>query len=144
MDRYPQGYGKIAAIEACDPNFLIYRKFAWLHNRLLLHCQDELAQLERQLEELDLYHFREQPRRLISRRRDDVFPDGKRKDLLKAIDAKLLQYREYVSGCSWIRSHQLQIRCFCVCKKFMQSRLPPNATKAACGSWSTTPKAKFL
>ncbi|KAL8796959.1 MAG: hypothetical protein Q9195_000730 [Heterodermia aff. obscurata] len=37
LDGYPQGYGKVAAIESCDPNFLIYRKFAWLHNRLLLH-----------------------------------------------------------------------------------------------------------
>ena len=94
VDGYPQGYGKIAAIEACDPNFLIYRKFAWLHNRLLLHSQDELAQLERQLEELDQYHFREEPRRLISRRRDDTLPYAKRKELLETIDAKLFQYRE--------------------------------------------------
>ena len=92
VDGYSQGYGKIAAIEACDPNFLIYRKFAWLHKRLLLHCQDELAQLERQLEELDSYHFREEPLRLISRRRDDALPNAKRKELLKTIDTKLEQY----------------------------------------------------
>ena len=93
VDDYPQGYGKIAAIEACDPNFLMYRKFTWLHNRLQLHCQDELVQLERQLEELDKYHFREEPLRLISRRRDDTSPDAKRKELLKTIDTKLSLYR---------------------------------------------------
>ena len=92
VNAYPQGYGKLAAIEACDPTFSIYRKFAWLRNRLLLHYQDELVQLEKQLEQLDQFHFREAPERLISRRRDDVFPEARRKDILKAIDAKLAEY----------------------------------------------------
>ena len=94
MDAYPQGYGKLAAIEACDPNLLIYRKFAWLHNRLLLHYQDELAEFEKKLEQFDKFHFREDPDRLISRRRDDASPDAKRKEFLKTIDDKLAQYRE--------------------------------------------------
>lgn len=101
MDGYPQGYGKIAALEACDPNFLIYRKFAWLHNRVLLHRQDELAQLEAELEQLDHYHFREDPRRLISRRRDDTRPKATRKEILKTIDSKLAEYRELALLEAW-------------------------------------------
>lgn len=95
MDAYPPGYGKLAAVEGCDPNLLIYRKFAWLHNRLLLHYQDELAQLEKKLEQYDNFQFRTAPRRLISRRRDDALPDAKRKELLKTIDEKLAQYRKW-------------------------------------------------
>ncbi|KAL9121480.1 MAG: hypothetical protein Q9187_001958 [Circinaria calcarea] len=55
MDEYLPGYGKLAAIEDCDPNFLIYRKFGWLHNRVLLHYQDELAEYEEQLEDIDRF-----------------------------------------------------------------------------------------
>ena len=101
VNAYPQGYGKLAAIEGCDPNFSIYRKFAWLHNRVLLHYQDELVQLEKQLEQLDQFHFREAPERLISRRRDDVYPGAKRKDMLKDIDAKLAEYGKLFIDRSW-------------------------------------------
>ena len=95
MDDYPPGYGKLAAIEACDPNFLIYRKFAWLHNRLLLQKQDELYELEQSLERLDQSDFAQDPRRLKSRRRDEhVSPSSGRKELLKQIDEKLENYRE--------------------------------------------------
>ncbi|KAL8816851.1 MAG: hypothetical protein Q9191_008253 [Dirinaria sp. TL-2023a] len=88
---YPPGYGKLAAIEGCNPNFLIYRKFLWLHNRLLLHKQDELMQLERYLESLDQHDSVADPRRLKSSRRDEFKPTY-RKDLLKEIDAKLNEY----------------------------------------------------
>ena len=96
MDEYPAGYGKLAAIEACEPNFLIYRKFAWLHSRLLLHKQDELAELEQRLEAIDRADSKEDPRRLRSRRRDErVSPQSPRKELLKEIDEKLEDYRKW-------------------------------------------------
>lgn len=95
VDEYPAGYGKLAAIEACDPNFLIYRKFAWLHNRLLLYKQDELYELEQRLERLDQSDSAQDPRRLKSRRRDEhVSPSSGRKELLKQIEEKLENYRE--------------------------------------------------
>ena len=95
MDEYPAGYGKLAAIEACEPNFLIYRKFAWLHNRLLLHKQDELGELEQRLEAIDKADSKEDPRRLRSRRRDErVSPQSPRKEVLKEIDEKLESYRK--------------------------------------------------
>lgn len=97
---YPPGYGKLAAIEGCNPNFLIYRKFLWLLNRLLLHKQDELMQLERHLESLDQNDFVTDPRRLKSSRRDEFKPTY-RKDLLKEIDGKLNEYREYLPATRW-------------------------------------------
>lgn len=43
----------MAACQACDANFSIYRKFGWLHNRVLLHLQAELAKLEFDLQIMD-------------------------------------------------------------------------------------------
>lgn len=94
VDEYPVGYGKLAAIVGSDSSFLIYRKFSWLHNRVLLHYQDELAELEFELEALDQDDFKVDDKLLISRRRDDGRLKGsKRKELLKKIDAKLSEYR---------------------------------------------------
>lgn len=91
MDDYWTGYGKLAAIEACDPNFLIYRKFNWLRNRVLLQYQDELAVLENQLEVLDRHDNRNEAERLTSRRRDEA-TRPRRKNLLAEIDKKLADY----------------------------------------------------
>ncbi|MCJ1268161.1 hypothetical protein MMC22_008047 [Lobaria immixta] len=95
LDEYPVGYGKLAAIVGSDPSFLIYRKFSWLHNRVLLHYQDELAELEYELEALDQDDFQVDDKLLISRRRDDGRLKGsRRKELLKEIDGKLSEYQE--------------------------------------------------
>ena len=92
VDEYPPGYGKLAAIEDCDPNLLIYRKFGWLHNRVLLHHQDELAEYEEQLEDLDTFDRQHDPRNLISRRRDDAVEGSRRKELLSEVEKKLVAY----------------------------------------------------
>lgn len=73
MDQYIVGYPKVAAYENSDPNFLVYRKFGWLHNRTLLLLQDELAELEYRLEKLDKRTFAdENDVQLKSRRLDNV------------------------------------------------------------------------
>ena len=92
MDEFPQGYGKLAAIEDSDPNFLIYRKFGWLRNRVLLHHQDELAEYEEQLENLDNFEKQNDPRNLISRRRDDATEGSRRRELVSQIEEKLAAY----------------------------------------------------
>ncbi|KAL9118280.1 MAG: hypothetical protein Q9187_005178, partial [Circinaria calcarea] len=103
LDEYPPGYGKLAAIEDCDPNFLIYRKFGWLHNRVLLHHQDELAEYEEQLEDLDSFDRQHDPRNLISRRRDDAVEGSRRKELLSEVEKKLAAYDNLL-----LRHQQLQ------------------------------------
>ena len=90
MDEFPQGYGKVAAFQECDPNFLVYRKFSWLHGRVLLHHQDELAELEDKLEHMDKHE--NDSKKLVSRRRDDAVSDSRRKALLMDIEKKLAVY----------------------------------------------------
>ena len=98
MDDYPAGYGKVAAIVGSDSSFLVYRKFSWLHNRVLLHYQDVLAELEYELEELDRDEFKDDEKLLISRRRDEGRLKGsRRKELLKVIDEKLSDYRMLIT-----------------------------------------------
>ena len=88
---YPEGYSKVAAVEDCDPNFLICRKFGELHLHVLLHRQDELAELEEELECLDKMDYSDDFRKLKSRRRDYAV-DSERKDLLIKIEEKLAAY----------------------------------------------------
>lgn len=93
VDEYDEGYGRLAAFEDCDPNFLIYRKYGWLHNRLLLHLQDELKKLEEDLERLDKWEStRGDDKKLRSRRRDSSSPTSKRQALITTLNEKLKDY----------------------------------------------------
>ena len=93
VDEYDEGYGRLAAFEDCDPNFLIYRKYGWLHNRLLLHLQDELKKLEEDLERLDKWESTTgDDKKLRSRRRDSSCPTSKRQALLTMLNEKLKDY----------------------------------------------------
>ncbi|MCJ1257164.1 hypothetical protein MMC24_004989 [Lignoscripta atroalba] len=94
LDDFPPGYSKVAAVEGCDPNFLIYRKFSWLHNRVLLHHQDELVELEDELRRLDKFDLENDARKLISRRLDDAIKGSRRKELLQEIEKKLAVYHD--------------------------------------------------
>ena len=88
-----RGYGSVAAFEDCDPCFLMYRKFGWLHNRLLLHLQDELQLLEEELKEFDKDDaINSRPVYQQSRRKDDRRSDSKRPIMLKLIKEKLEEY----------------------------------------------------
>ena len=86
----------MAAYEDCDPCFSIYRKFGWLHSRILLHLQDELVDLEDQLEDLDKWEaVSGNPIKLLCRRLDDAAPENSvRRKLLKECHEKLDQYGE--------------------------------------------------
>jgi len=74
-------------------DFLIYRKFGWLHNYALLHLQDELAELQAELESLDLWEERDGDiHRLVSHRLDYGRPKAPRRDLMGKIHKKLAEY----------------------------------------------------
>ena len=70
---------------------MIYRKFAFIQARLLLHKQDELRYLERNLEFMDAVHEKRSPDLLTSRELDDA-RSGKRKVLLDKITQTFLEY----------------------------------------------------
>ena len=109
MDSYQSGYSTLAAIEDSDPNFLIYRKFGWLRNRLLLGLQDELVTLEEELEHLDKNDARlGDLEGVLASRRNDELEQTLRQDLLKTIRQKLSEYGMgvNVSFCNLGTKHQ--------------------------------------
>lgn len=75
-------------------NFLMCRRFAFLHSRVLLHRQDELAEMEKTLIAMDDEDVEMgEELALQSRRRDDQRPeDPSRKSLINKIDNKLKDY----------------------------------------------------
>ncbi|KAL8701092.1 MAG: hypothetical protein Q9224_000662 [Gallowayella concinna] len=96
LDHYTVGYPKVAAFENADPSFLIYRKFGWLHNRLLLYLQDELAELEYKLDKLDKETFSDDEDIKLCSRRDDWTGRSLRRDLIKQIAQKLEEYDQHL------------------------------------------------
>lgn len=47
------GYPQLAALQSSDRSFMQFRGFGYLHARVLLALQYEVADLERQLDEID-------------------------------------------------------------------------------------------
>ena len=92
VDSYPRGYPRMAACQACDANFSIYRKFGWLHNRVLLHLQAELAKLEFDLQMMD----DNQAESREFKERVGLMSDGRekarKKETLTEIKTKLAEY----------------------------------------------------
>ncbi|KAI4219945.1 MAG: hypothetical protein LQ349_008215 [Xanthoria aureola] len=96
LDHFIVGYPKIAALAATDPSFLIYRKFGWLHNRLLLYLQDEIVALEYKLNKLDQRTFSHDNEIKLKSRREDFNNPGLRQDTIKQITEKLKEYDEHL------------------------------------------------
>lgn len=96
LDSYPRGYPRMAACFYCDANFSSYRKYGWLHNRVLLHFQAELARLEDELQHID----DAQAGRVLFKEHKglwcDDFDKSRRKDVLAEIKTKLAEYDDLV------------------------------------------------
>lgn len=95
----------------------IYRKFEGLNHRLLLHLQDELAELEEQLHQLDVAES--QSRTTLTSRKGDtrIFPASRRAaafaggdlewhkmELLTKISFKLSQYNQALASFSAVQA----------------------------------------
>ena len=72
-----------------DPNLLVFRKFGWLRDCVLLDKQDDLQHLERDLREH--VEGEDNPMRLKSRAVDQEYPDS-RDEIIAQIDEKLKEY----------------------------------------------------
>lgn len=94
VDDHPRGYPNLAAFMISSDNFLMCRRFAFLHSRVLLHRQDELAEMEKTLLAMDDEDVElGEELALQSRRRDDLRPEQpSRKSLIDKIDTKLKDY----------------------------------------------------
>lgn len=93
LAEYPDGYPQYAAFVNTDSNFRIYRRFGTLRNRVMIHLQFEIAELEKELDKLDeLDNTADRRRRLSSIRFDKAQNDSRRKELIEEIEAKLEKY----------------------------------------------------
>ena len=93
VDDHPEGYPQLAAFINSDENFLMCRRFGFLHSRVLLYRQDELSEMERELIDMDDADKHEDPLMLRSRKKDyaDDQPFSRR-SLIQTIDEKLKAY----------------------------------------------------
>lgn len=102
LEDYPAGFPRFAAWMNCDENFLMTRRYGWLHNRVMLYRQSELRELETQLQMCDAGDHEDQDPALRDHR---MFARGDageyRKKLMQQIDEKLEQY-----GKTFARSQQ--------------------------------------
>lgn len=93
LEDYPKGFPRFAAWMNCDENFLMTRRYGWLHNRVMLYRQSELRQLEIKLQLCDEGDDESKDPALVDHR---MFARGDageyRKELIQQIDEKLEQY----------------------------------------------------
>lgn len=107
MEEKHRGYRSLSTFLDSDENFMIYRRFGYLHSRVLLRKQDQLRVLENQLDMYDNEDAEEdekegggsRARRLLrSRDSDEAACKNEdigirtRTDILNDIEAGLKQY----------------------------------------------------
>lgn len=93
IDDHPMGYPRLGSFMNSDENFLICRRYSLLHTRVMLYRQAELAQLERELFELDQEDEQDGDRALKSVKFLESGEKGEdRMDLVRRIDEKLKEY----------------------------------------------------
>jgi hypothetical protein len=96
VENCPRGYPLLAAFLDSDENFMVYRRFGFLHARLLLQKQDELRVMEEALDEMDRKDANGEDSQVLQcREEDEARADqhsGARKSLLGRIEDTLLKY----------------------------------------------------
>jgi hypothetical protein len=95
VDDHPNGYPRFAAFMNSDENFLMCRKYGFLHNRVLLYRQDELRELEQEMLALDKNAHKVDEKMLQCRTREERI-SNERRDLINRIDDKLREYNDIV------------------------------------------------
>ena len=105
MEHCPLGYSRLAAFLDSDDNFMIYRRFGFLHARILLQKQDELRELEEAIDTIDkedasLDRGTDKTRkclksRIKEERREDTQMRQTRKELLRSAEDKVREYGDY-------------------------------------------------
>lgn len=107
MEDSPKGFPIVASYLDSDDCFMIYRRFGFLHARLLLNKQDELRELEEELRDADERDKKGDARAqkcLQSRSKDNSrgLPEGwerSRQELLVIIEKKVMEYGRNEQSC---------------------------------------------
>jgi hypothetical protein len=112
VEQCPNGYPRVAAFNASEQNFMLYRGFSCVHARLLLNMQAGIQMLESELDTLDRDHLAfgddtrlksydvdvdacEKEKKEGERTRDDVLEDLRIK--VSQYDELLIKARELVA-----------------------------------------------
>ncbi|KAI0096923.1 hypothetical protein GGR51DRAFT_542330 [Nemania sp. FL0031] len=91
IESFRKGYPRVSAFIDSERKFVMFRHFGRLHARLLLHKQDQLAEIESRLEHLDQ---EESTEFFLACRRQD--PSHERRALLNEAEKKLREYDELI------------------------------------------------
>ncbi|KAN0110989.1 hypothetical protein V8E51_007376 [Hyaloscypha variabilis] len=98
LERCEDGYPYLATFMDSDENFMIYRRFGFIHARLLLQKQDELRIMEEELDRMDQQDLTSNARAIQCRMEDierqDNQPGAKRQALLARLEETVLRYDE--------------------------------------------------
>lgn len=98
LNEYPDGFPRFAAFMNCDDNFLMTRRYGWLHNRVMLFRQSKLQQLETDLIELDRANQEYDKDALIDHKSFSQGEHGEyRTNLIRDIDDELKKYGQYTA-----------------------------------------------
>jgi hypothetical protein len=90
VEAFPRGYPQLAAFQASDPAFSMFRRFGMLQTRCLLYQQERLAALEAELNKID---SEEKVQLYLSSRIHDR--NERRKTVLEDIQHRLREYSMY-------------------------------------------------
>ncbi|KAH7073368.1 hypothetical protein FB567DRAFT_454189 [Paraphoma chrysanthemicola] len=103
LEQCPKGYPRLAAFNASEQNFMLYRGFSCVHARLLLNLQACIQTLETELDSMDRIHdsFEEGKLRLASWdnditacKQEKLEGERTRDDILEDLRVKVCQYDE--------------------------------------------------
>jgi hypothetical protein len=106
VEKCPNGYSRLAAFNASEQNFMLYRGFSNVHARLLLSLQASIQKLEAELDGMDRHHDtlpEADKKRLrswdldVAACRDEKEEDEEertREDILEELRVKVNQYDE--------------------------------------------------
>jgi len=86
----------LAALLDSDENFMLYRRFGFLQARIILNKQDELRDLEKKLDRMDIADQRKDASILRSREKDSA-TNNRRKNLFCEVEEKFKEYGELAS-----------------------------------------------
>lgn len=111
LENTPRGFPQLAAFQASEANFSLYRSYSYLHSRVLLDLQDELRCLENELDEIDWNDYEVDVNRLRSRDYDsscssDLPGTRTRRVVLREIKEKLIEYDDILIKSRTLESFQ--------------------------------------
>lgn len=97
VDEYPEGYPQFAALLCSDDSFTIFRRFGRLTSRILIHSQNELTELEKELDRRDVDDAADatlEPR--LRGYEGFQADDNAQRELIHKIRPKLSEYCDYL------------------------------------------------